>query len=45
MATMFAAEAVIAEMGRKTEPSSTEALETLERQLDPLDIFVRERTI
>lgn len=45
MAIMFAAEAVIAEMGRKTEPSSTEALETLERQLDPLDIFIRERTI
>lgn len=41
----FIAEALIAEMGRQTEPDSTETLETLEHQLEPLGVFIRERSL
>ena len=45
MATMFVTEALIAEMGRQTAPESTHTLETLESQLDELDVFIRERAL
>lgn len=45
MPIMFVTEALIAEMGRQTEPDSTETLETLERQLEPLNVFMKERTL
>lgn len=42
---MFIAEALVAELGRLTAPESTERIESLERQLEALHVFIKERTL
>lgn len=42
---MFIAEALVAELGRLTAPESTDRIEFLERQLEELQVFVKERTL